>query len=75
MKRFTFWKCAVTFATTVLVVRTDAAPPTGPEYRVGGFVPGCQVSIEYERDWENTGPGIAQCVGYVRGLADAENKP
>ena len=29
----------------------------------------------YERDWENTVPDIAQCVGYVRGFADAENKP
>ena len=42
MKRFTFWKCAVAFATTMLVVHTDAAPPAGPEYRVGGFVLGCQ---------------------------------
>ena len=33
------------------------------------------ISIEYERDWENTVPDIAQCVGYVRGFADAENKP
>ncbi|HTI68380.1 MAG TPA: TIM barrel protein [Candidatus Limnocylindria bacterium] len=32
------------------------------------------VSIEYERDWENTVPDIAQCVGYVRGFADAESK-
>jgi hypothetical protein len=33
------------------------------------------ISIEYERDWENTVPDIAQCVGYVRGFADAEEKP
>jgi len=33
------------------------------------------ISIEYERDWENTVPDIAQCVGYVRGFADAENRP
>ena len=33
------------------------------------------VSIECERDWENTVPDIAQCVGYVRGFADAEDKP
>src|SRR5882672_12540759 len=33
------------------------------------------ISIEYERDWENTVPDIAQCVGYVRGFADAETKP
>ena len=33
------------------------------------------ISIEYERDWENTVPDIAQCVGYVRGFADAEDKP
>ena len=33
------------------------------------------VSIEYERDWENTVPDIAQCVGYVRGFVDAEEKP
>ncbi|HVY69824.1 MAG TPA: TIM barrel protein, partial [Verrucomicrobiae bacterium] len=32
------------------------------------------ISIEYERDWENTVPDIAQCVGYVRGWADAEGK-
>ena len=33
------------------------------------------ISIEYERDWENTVADIAQCVGYVRGFADAEDKP
>jgi len=33
------------------------------------------ISIEYERDWENTVPDIAQCVGYVRGFADAEGRP
>ena len=33
------------------------------------------ISIEYERDWENTVPDVAQCVGYVRGFADAEEKP
>jgi sugar phosphate isomerase/epimerase len=33
------------------------------------------ISIEYERDWENTVPDIAQCVGYVRGFADAQDKP
>ena len=33
------------------------------------------ISIEYERDWENTVADIAQCVGYVRGFADAEEKP
>jgi sugar phosphate isomerase/epimerase len=33
------------------------------------------ISIEYERDWENTVPDIAQCLGYVRGFADAEEKP
>jgi len=33
------------------------------------------ISIEYERDWEHTVEDIAQCVGYVRGFADAENKP
>ncbi|MBI1841571.1 MAG: sugar phosphate isomerase/epimerase, partial [Verrucomicrobia bacterium] len=33
------------------------------------------ISIEYERDWENTVPDISQCVGYVRGFADAEDKP
>jgi len=32
------------------------------------------ISIEYERDWENTVPDIAQCVGYVRGFSDAEGK-
>lgn len=30
------------------------------------------ISIEYERDWENTVSDIAQCVGYIRGFADAE---
>ena len=33
------------------------------------------ISIEYERDWEHTVADIAQCVGYVRGFADAEAKP
>lgn len=33
------------------------------------------ISIEYERDWENTVPDIAQCIGYIRGFADAEDKP
>ena len=30
------------------------------------------ISIEYERDWENTVSDIAQCVGYIRGFAEAE---
>ena len=30
------------------------------------------ISIEYERDWENTVSDIAQCVGYIRGFAAAE---
>ena len=42
MKRFTFWKYAAAFTTAMLVLPTDAAPPAGPEYRVGGFVLGCQ---------------------------------
>ena len=29
------------------------------------------IFIEYERDWENTVPDIAQCIGYVRGFGDA----
>jgi sugar phosphate isomerase/epimerase len=33
------------------------------------------ISIEYERDWENTVPDIAQCIGYIRGFVDAEDKP
>ncbi len=33
------------------------------------------ISIEYERDWENTLYDIAQCIGYVRGFADAEDGP
>jgi sugar phosphate isomerase/epimerase len=33
------------------------------------------ISLEYERDWENTLQDIAQCVGYVRGLIDGEDKP
>ena len=28
--------------------------------------------IEYEHDWENTVPDVAQCIGYVRGFGDAE---
>jgi sugar phosphate isomerase/epimerase len=32
------------------------------------------ISIEYERDWENTVPDIAQCIGYVRGFTDAVGK-
>ena len=32
-------------------------------------------SIEYERDWENTVPDIAQCVGYVHGHSDSEQPP
>jgi sugar phosphate isomerase/epimerase len=31
------------------------------------------ISIEYERDWANSVPDIAQCIGYVRGFADAED--
>jgi sugar phosphate isomerase/epimerase len=33
------------------------------------------ISIEYERDWAHTVEDIAQCVGYVRGVADSEPKP
>lgn len=33
------------------------------------------ISIEYERDWAHSEEDIAQCVGYVRGFADAEDKP
>jgi sugar phosphate isomerase/epimerase len=33
------------------------------------------ISIEYERDWAHTVEDIAQCVGYVRGFADAEDQP
>jgi len=32
------------------------------------------ISIEYERDWAHTVEDIAQCVGYVRGFADADGK-
>lgn len=31
------------------------------------------ISIEYERDWENSVSDIAQCIGYVRGFGDAQN--
>lgn len=31
------------------------------------------ISIEYERDWENTVFDIAQCIGYIRGFAEAES--
>lgn len=30
------------------------------------------ISIEYERDWEHTVPDIAQCIGYVRGICQAD---
>jgi len=33
------------------------------------------ISIEYERDWENTVPDIAQCIGYVRGFSEGAEKP
>jgi sugar phosphate isomerase/epimerase len=33
------------------------------------------ISIEYERDWAHTVEDIAQCVGYVRGVADAQDNP
>jgi len=43
MKRFSFWKCLAALVAAILVVSTNAAPPpVGPEYRVGGFVLGCQ---------------------------------
>src|SRR5258708_107033 len=42
MKRLTLWKCALALAATMAVVHADAAPPVGPEYRVGGLVLGCQ---------------------------------
>ena len=43
MRRFTLWKCLAVFAATIPVARAKAAPlPVGPEYRVGGFVLGCQ---------------------------------
>lgn len=32
------------------------------------------ISIEYERDWENAVPDIAQCIGYIRGFSAAEGK-
>ena len=38
-----FLKCLFMLGVTVLVARADAAAePVGPEYRVGGFVLGCQ---------------------------------
>jgi len=30
------------------------------------------IFMEYERDWENSLPDIAACIGYVRGFGDAE---
>ena len=32
------------------------------------------ISIEYERDWENTVPDIAQGIGYIRGFSDTTGK-
>ena len=42
MKRLTLWKCVMALVAAMFVTHTDAAPPVGPEYRVGGFVLGCQ---------------------------------
>ena len=42
MKLFTIWKCVVALVAAMFVMHTDAVPPVGPEYRVGGFVLGCQ---------------------------------
>ena len=43
MKRLLLLKCVAVLAAIIFVARTDAAPPpVGPEYRVGGFVLGCQ---------------------------------
>jgi hypothetical protein len=33
------------------------------------------MAVVHTDDWEHTLEDIAQCVGYVRGFADAENKP
>lgn len=32
------------------------------------------ISIEYEYNWDNSLPEIAQCIGYVRGYADASGQ-
>lgn len=32
------------------------------------------ISIEYEYNWDNSVPEIAQCIGYVRGLGDAPQR-
>ncbi len=32
------------------------------------------ISMEYERDWEHSVEDIAQCIGYVRGFSDSEDK-
>jgi sugar phosphate isomerase/epimerase len=32
------------------------------------------LSIEYEYNWDNSTPEIAQCIGYVRGLGDAQRR-
>jgi len=42
MKRLTLWKCVMALVAAMFVTHTDAMPPVGPEYRVGGFVLGCQ---------------------------------
>jgi len=43
MKHLTVLKCAAVLAATLFTNHTQAAPPSiGPEYRVGGFVLGCQ---------------------------------
>src|SRR5258707_5301048 len=42
MKRLRLWKCAVALVAAMFVTHTDAVPLVGPEFRVGGFVLGCQ---------------------------------
>src|SRR5258706_6914100 len=43
MKLLAFAKCSIVLTAGILFIRADAAqPPIGPEYRVGGFVLGCQ---------------------------------
>jgi sugar phosphate isomerase/epimerase len=30
------------------------------------------ISIEYEHNWENSTPEVAQCIGFVRGYGNAK---
>jgi len=45
-------------------------PGTLEELRAQGFTG--NISIEYEHDWDNSVPAVAQCIGFVRGYGAAK---